>query len=361
METKKHTLLIVDDEIMVIRSLLRVLENEAYVILHVVDPMKAVEILANTPVDVVISDQRMPEMTGLELMVRAKEIQPAAVRILMSGYSDIDIVIAAINEGRIYQYITKPWDNDRLVETVENALVFKTEEDEKSEILAVNLDKIESWNTILNQLNGELQKKNDRTVNALVKVLKAKDPNLYKHCACVSETAAALADILGLTSEQQDAVRYAGLLHDIGKIAIRDKIMYKAGALDDDEYNEMKHHPTVGADILREVEFFDSIADIVEQHHERLDGLGYPKGLRRNELLLESQIITVADTYEALIEDRVYRRRMNPAVALQILHEGKNGKFNADIVDALEAFINSISREYEMASQSTSESIGAGN
>lgn len=335
MVAKKYSLLIVDDEIMVIRSLLRVLGDDSYTIYHAVDPIKAVEILVSTPVDVIISDQRMPELTGLELLMMARDVQPDAIRILMSGYSDIDIVIAAINEGRIYQYITKPWDNDKLVETISNAVALKIEEEEKAEILSVNLEKIENWNTVINQMNDQLEKKNDSTINALLKVLKAKDLDLYKHSVCVSGTAAVLADMMALTKEQQDAVRYAGLLHDVGKIAIRDKIMYKAGALDDDEYNEMKHHPSVGADILREVDFLDAIANIVEQHHERPDGLGYPKGLLRKEILVESQIIAVADTYEALKEDRVYRKGMSHEAALQIISEGMGTKYNAEIVGVL--------------------------
>ena len=339
MAIKKRNLLIVDDEILVIRSLLKVFDKDIYTINYAVNPLDAVEILASSPVDVIISDQRMPGMSGLELMMMAKEIQPATVRILMSGYSDIEIVIAAINEGRIFQYITKPWDNEKLIEIVDNAVALKNEEDEKSEILAANLEKIESWNTILSQMNNELERKNESMVNALVRVMKAKDVSLYNHCACVSETAAVLAELLGLTKERQDKIRCAGMLHDIGKIAIRDKIMYKSGSLDDHEYNEMKHHPTVGADILREVEFLEDIAEIVEQHHERLDGAGYPKGLCFKEILLESQIITVADTYEALMEDRVYRKGMNPDAALRIINEERDLKFNSVVIDMLEKSI----------------------
>lgn len=335
MEDKKYNLLIIDDEIMVIRSIMRALDNTSSNIFYTTDPTKMIDILDKTPIDIIISDQRMPEMTGLELLMKAKEVCPSAIRILMSGYSDIDIVIAAINEGRIFQYISKPWDNDKLVETINNAIMLKTEEDEKAAILTYRLENIENWNTVIADMSSEMGKKGDSTVNALLKVLKAKDFNLYKHSVYVSMTAVLLADELGFSKEQKEAVRYAGLLHDIGKIAIRDKIMYKAGSLDEDEYEEMKNHPTVGAEILREVDFLGTIADIVEQHHERIDGKGYPKGISFDMILKEAQIISVADNFEALREDRVYRAGMNAQEALKIIIGDNEKKFNPDVTDML--------------------------
>ncbi len=336
---KKQNLLIVDDEIMIIRSLIRALDDGSYHFLHTVDAENALEILESTLVDVVISDQRMPHMTGLELLMKARELQPLAVRILMSGYSDIDIIIAAINEGRIYQYITKPWDNDKLVETVAAAVAYKAEEDEKASIMAYRLENIENWKLVITRLNNELVKKKSSTANALLKVLKAKDVELYKHSRCVAETAVRLAGMLGLPDEQLEMLRFAGLLHDIGKIAIRDKIMYKPGALDDEEFAEMKNHPTVSAEILREADFPDLVTKIVEQHHERVDGKGYPRGLGQDALLPEAQIIAVADSFEALRENRVYKKGMSPSDALQILRADEGKKYSAAVIGKLDQAI----------------------
>lgn len=340
MDEKKYNILIVDDEIMVIRSIIRVLENEQYNFYYTVDSTKMAEIVENTSIDVIISDQRMPEMTGIELLKQAKEICPSAVRILMSGYSDIDIVIAAINEGKIYQYITKPWDNDKMIETVKGAIKLKTEEEEKAAIIAYSLKDIENWKSMIDRMNSELEKRSDSTINALVKVIKAKDYNLYKHSYCVAETASYLAKEMSLETEQIESVRAAGLFHDIGKIAIRDKVMYKPGSLDDDEYMEMKNHPTVGAEILREVDFLGKIADIVEQHHERIDGNGYPNRLTQENTLLESQIVSLADTYEALREDRVYRGGMSPTKALETIF-AERLKFNYTAIQKLAEAVHS--------------------
>lgn len=343
MSKKKYNLLIVDDEIMVIRSILRVLNRDEYNIFYTADPLEAPDILSSNTIDLMISDQRMPNMSGLELLMTARTVSPSTVRILMSGYSDIDIVIAAINDGKIYKYITKPWNNDKLIETVESAIIYKAENDEKAEILAYSLEKTENWNKIITQLNIELDKKKESTMNALLKVLKAKDYALYKHSYCVSETAFLISGMMGFTKDQQEAIRYAGLLHDIGKIAIRDRIMYKPGSLNDEEYEEMKNHPTVGADILREVDFLGSIADVVEQHHERIDGKGYPKGIHQEMFKMEAQILAVADTYEALREDRVYRKGMNNLDALQIIKAECTARFSPEIISTFIKAFNSAS------------------
>lgn len=343
MNSKKYNLLIVDDEVNIIRSIIRVLDNDDYNFLYTVDPLQSVDILSNTAIDVIISDQRMPNMTGLELLTTAKAVSPSSVRILMSAFSDIDIIIKAINDGQIYQYVTKPWDNDGLIKTISNAIQYKADEDEKEKILTYSLEKIENWNTVIKQMNNELEKKKENSIKALLRVLKAKDMSLYRHCFCVSETASLLAEMMDFTKEQQEAVRYAGLFHDVGKIAIKDKIIYKAGSLEADEFDEMKHHPSVGAEILREVDFMGTIADIVEQHHERIDGKGYPKGISKRDIRPEAQIIAVADNFEAMRENRVYREGMLAEDAMHIILEGSGTRFDKDIVGALERAIKSDS------------------
>lgn len=339
MYNKKHNILIVDDEIMVIRSLLRILRKYDFELFYTTKPIEAVEMLNHTSFDLIISDQRMPEMTGLELMMTAYKHQPNAIRILMSGYSDIDVVISAINDGRIYQYITKPWDNEKVVDTVNRAIIYKSDEDEKAEILSENLEKANSWGIVLTKMNNELERKDDNTIKMMLKVISVKDKDLYNHSVCVAETAVKLANILELEKERQELIHCAGLLHDIGKISIRDKIMYKPGSLDADEYEAMKQHPTVGAQILYEVDFLDDVAVMVEQHHERIDGMGYPHKLKHNEILLESQIISVADSFEALIEDRVYRKGMSYEKAFEFISDDTGKRFRFDVVNALKKLI----------------------
>ena len=334
MKDRKFNLLIVDDEIMVIRAIMRVLDQSIFNIYYTIDPNKALDIIEKNLLDVIVSDQRMPNMTGLELLKRAKEIQPSAIRILMSGYSDIEIVIAAINEGRIYQYITKPWDNDKLISVIVNAATHRAEEDEKAEILIYNYEDMENWKRLTEQMSDQLHKKDEDTVNALLRVLRAKDVQLYKHSQRVSQTAEMLAEYMGLTQEQTEDTGCAGLFHDIGKIAIRDRIMYKPGSLDEDEMVEMRHHPTVSADIIREVDFLGRVADIAAQHHERIDGKGYPVGLRGEDILLEAQILSVADTFEALREDRVYKAGFSDSDALDIIVKDKGTRYSTQVVDS---------------------------
>lgn len=336
---QKGSLLIVDDETLVIRSLIRVLGEERYAILSTSDPEEALATLRGTAVDVIICDQRMPEMTGLELLMKAREISPGTVRILMSGYSDIKIVIAAVNEGRIFQYIDKPWDNGKLLEAVDNAVRHKREADEKDRITDSLLKDKEKWSDIVSSLTHELVKKKESTVNALLKILMVKDHELYLHSMRVAGMAVALAGGMGLRPKALENLRKAGIFHDIGKISIRDQILYKSSSLDIEEFKEMKGHPAASADILREVDFMGPVAGIVEQHHEWLDGSGYPKGLREDGILVEAQILAVADSYDALATERVYRAKLSPREAVEILRAQRGSHYNGEIVERLASIV----------------------
>jgi diguanylate cyclase (GGDEF)-like protein/putative nucleotidyltransferase with HDIG domain len=181
------------------------------------------------------------------------------------------------------------------------------------------------------QASGELQL---ATVIALAEALDIRDTGTGQHSHTVGRYAELMARALGLGEERVERVRLAGVLHDIGKIGISDRVLSKTGPLDPDEWQEMHTHPEIGARLLSRQEFDDLRAWILA-HHERPDGLGYPRGLKGDEIPLEARILAVADAYEAMTADRVYRPALGEEAARAELEAGAGTQFDARVVEAL--------------------------
>lgn len=181
----------------------------------------------------------------------------------------------------------------------------------------------------------------EQNLNILTKVIESKDPALFTHSLKVGEVAKAFSQYLGLSKEKQYNIYYSGLLHDIGKIAIRDQILYKSDRLTDIEFNKMKDHAIIGSEIIRQGVALENIADIVKQHHESYDGSGYPLGLKGEEILFGAQVLTIADVYVALTEKRSYKKAygLHKIINIMSLQAGK--KFNEKMINQFLVFIES--------------------
>jgi putative nucleotidyltransferase with HDIG domain len=171
------------------------------------------------------------------------------------------------------------------------------------------------------------------TVNALASTVEMKDPYTAGHQQWVTRLACAIAREMGLSEEQIEGIRMAGLIHDIGKINIPAEILSKPGQLSEIQYNMVKIHPQVGCDILREIKFPWPVAQIVLQHHERMDGSGYPQGLSGDEIILEARILAVADTVEAMSSHRPYRAAHSIERALEEISRESGTLYDPDVVD----------------------------
>jgi putative nucleotidyltransferase with HDIG domain len=328
-----NVILIVDDEEYVLRAITRILVLAGYQAHSTSDTKRAVQILQQNPPALLICDQRMPSMTGVELLLRARELAPTTVRLLISGYSDIDVIISAINNGQIFQYISKPWKDEELLDAVKAAFRLRQETVERERILKQSLRDKEAWKALLEQSDAQIQQTIENEANALKKVIQVKDSDLLEHSLRVSRYAVQVASAMQLSEQRQKNLGYAGIFHDIGKIAIRDHILYKAGRLDESEYALMKEHPVYGAEILRELGAWDDVAEIVLQHHEKYDGSGYPQRLKAEEILLEARILAVADAYDALISGRIYRQGIPREEVLAILKQDVGSHFDANVVE----------------------------
>lgn len=327
--------LLVDDEEQILRALRRTLELSDYEVRTTTNPSEALRLLKEAPPAILVCDQRMPQMTGLELLLKARQISPRSVRILISGYSDIDVVISAINGGQIFQYIDKPWNDEELRDKIHAAWNYWHETQQKEQIVTQSLRDKELWRSLLERSDLQQRQNRANTANALKKIIRVKDEELLLHSLRVSQYALQVAERLEVPASHQEDLKLAGWFHDIGKIAIRDQILYKAGKLDETEYSSMKNHPLFGAEILREIDGWNSVAEIVLQHHEKFDGTGYPRNLKGEEILLEARILAVADAFDALVSKRIYRAGLPVQEAMAVLMQDAGSHFDRRVVTGL--------------------------
>ena len=175
------------------------------------------------------------------------------------------------------------------------------------------------------------------TLYAFVNAVEARDLYTRQHSSRVTAISMIIGQQLGCTIEELDILNFAGHLHDIGKIGIRDDILLKPGRLTNDEFEKIKQHPAIGANILEQLGMWDKERQIIRCHHERFDGTGYPDGLKEKQIPLLARILSVADVYDAMASDRAYRKRMEERIILKVIHEGSGSQFDPDIVDAFDA------------------------
>jgi putative nucleotidyltransferase with HDIG domain len=346
----EHAVLFVDDEGNILKAVRRLLRNEPWNVLTASRGSEALELLDQTPAQVVVSDQRMPEMSGVDLLQAIRERRPNVVRMMLTGYTEMNVAVEAINRGEIFRLITKPWNDEELKATLRQAF---DHFDLKEEIKRLNQVTREQ-NLKLQDMNRNLEQKvRDRTkqlaekhqelrvayiqtIRALAEAVDAKDPHTYGHSERVGVFASKTARELGLPKELIERVYIAGLLHDVGKIGVRDAVITKPDRLTPDEYAEIKEHPEVGARILQPVAFLSDLIDSVRHHHEWYDGdeRGYPARLRGDRIPLPSRIILVADTVEAMSSDRPYRKGLPLETVIQELRGYSGSQFDPNCVDA---------------------------
>ena len=355
-----RSVLFVDDEPNILKSLQRLLRPEEMNVLCASTGKEALEILDQTPTQVFVTDQRMPEMSGVDLLSAVRERHPEIIRMMLTGFTEIKVAVEAINQGEIYRLITKPWNDDELRATIRQAF---EQADLKDEIKRLNRvtreqnfklqdmnrnleDKVRERTKQLANKHHELRTAYVQTVGALAEAVDAKDAYTRGHSERVGVYASKIAREMGFTKEFIERVYIAGLLHDVGKIGIRDAIITKPGKLTEEEYEEIKRHPEIGAKILEPVDFLADIAPCVRHHHEWYDGstLGYPDRLRADAIPLPSRIILVADTVEAMTSDRPYRKALPIDRVISELNKFSGSQFDPACA---EAFLRLLDREGE--------------
>ncbi len=356
----EHSVLFVDDEVNILRALQRLLRSDSLNVLTASRAQEALEILDRTPVQVVITDQRMPEMSGVDLLSEIRQRHPDIVRMMLTGYTEIDVAVEAINRGEIYRLITKPWNDDELRATIRQAFEqaelkhevqrlnqVTREQNFKLQDMNRNLEsKVRERTRQLAAKHQELRTAYVQTIRTLTEAVDAKDTYTRGHSERVGIYASKVAREMGHPKELIERVYIAGLLHDVGKIGIRDVVITKPDRLTPEEYEEIKRHPEIGARILEPVDFLRDVAPCVRHHHEWFDGSdrGYPDRLMGDRIPLPSRIILVADTAEAMTSDRPYRKALPLERVVSEISKFSGSQFDPTVV---QAFLRILEREGE--------------
>lgn len=332
-----YTILLVDDEQNILNSLWRVFRKEGYEILKSDNPLDAIDILKGQKVHLIISDYRMPEMDGVTFLREAMKVQPDAIRMVLSGYAESSAIISAINDGGIYKFITKPWEDDLLKIEVRHAL-------ERYELEHTNtrlLEDIKRRNEVLKDVNKLLSEKLDEiqegiisTIEMLSYLSRTKDPKLPDNIEFTSRIGLEVGKRLGLGENGLKNLNIAIRLHDIGNVGIDSCIFNKSGALTPEERMEVRRHSIIGESVLSFLKGFESVSKIVRHHHEYYDGAGYPDGLKGDDIPLLSKIVHIVDVYDSLTSDRPYRSAMDGKDVKRILMDGRGKLFDPVVVDA---------------------------
>lgn len=308
------TVLFVDDEEHILQSVRRLFVDNGLEVLLATGGEEAIRCFETRDIDVIVTDYLMPGMKGVELLSRIKVISPDTVRILMTAHADLTMAIEAINLGEVFKFITKPWDNDLFVATVEEGIS-------------------------RHQVIRSLRNADEATLLSLATTIELKDPYTRGHCDRVARFALSVAEALGLPEPLCKDIRHGSWLHDCGKIGVPEWILNHPGKLDENRLQIIRRHPLWGADVARQARLSQRIVNIILHHHERFDGQGYPSGLRSDAIPLEARIVTVADIYDALTTDRPYRKGYPFDEALTMVSSMREKELDPEIADIFIALI----------------------
>jgi putative two-component system response regulator len=325
-------ILLVDDE-PEITEILSDLLSEEYECLRAGAAEHALEHLRKSQFELVISDITMPGMSGLDMIPHVKSASPDTVVVMISGMQTVESAIGALRLGA-FDYLMKPFDLRQVEAVVKRAL-------EHRELIVAKQRYENHLEELVEQRTAELDRALDSlenayrsTLKALTAALETRDSETHGHSERVVSYSLRLGREYGLSREGMKSLEFGSLLHDIGKIGVPDSILRKPAKLTEEEWVRMREHPMHGQQILRGIEFLQGAARVVAQHHEKWDGSGYPLGLREEDIDVCARIFSVADAFDAITSDRVYRQGKSYEAAVAELDEWAGRQFDPQVVKA---------------------------
>jgi len=327
--------LYVDDEPGLCRAFARLFRDDARLTVETLStPVEAATLIESQLYDVVVSDLRMPGMSGIELLAIARKTMPDARRLLVSGYADFQAALEAINEIGVDRLLTKPWENDEVRGAVHAAAEHAYLVRENARVQRENERVTEELSGINQRLDALVEERTTNLLDGLVSALDLRDSETQWHSRRVGRYARRLARELGIDGRELDDIERGATLHDIGKIGVRDAVLLKPGPLDDAEWAEMRRHPALGYEILKGIGFLEWARLIPLHHQERFDGSGYPRGLKGDQICIGARVFAVVDTYDAITSDRPYRKCGTYEAARAEIAKCSGHQFDPQVVEA---------------------------
>jgi putative nucleotidyltransferase with HDIG domain len=321
-------ILVVDDELGVRESLRMVLKDN-YNVLTAAGGQEGLEMIKEGKPSLVILDVRMPDMGGIEVLKQIKDTCSQLPVIVLTGAGTHRIAAEALKLGAA-DFIVKPINAGSVKQTIENALT--------------GTDKKMSGGSSFPSTEEALKNAYLDTLKALSKAIESRDLYTQKHSELVAKYAVEIAKELGLSTEEIEVMEQTALLHDIGKIGIKDTILNKPGKLNPEEWEEVKKHPLIGEELIRPFKLLHIEQTMIRHHHERFDGTGYPDKLKGQEIPIYARILAVADSFEAMVSDRPYRSKLSLQEAKKELERCKGTQFDPK---AVEAFLRVWEKGYQ--------------
>jgi len=332
-ENSQYKIIAVDDESGILDSLKVFLNKAGYNFVGITDPMEAIERVKKEHFDLMLLDFIMTPIHGDQVVEEIRKFNKELYILLLTGHKDLAPPLETIKRLDIQGYCEKSNRFDQLLLLIESGI---------KAISQMNL--IKDINEELRDTNEKLEKAYMESIETLRYTVEAKDTYTRGHSDRVSEYSVLIGKHLGLSDDDLKTLKIGGLFHDVGKIGIPDSILLKTEKLTDDEYSEIKNHPTIGVHILSNATIFQDIIPIVKHHHERFDGHGYPSRLQGEDIPLFARIAAVADTFDAMTSKRSYRDALSLDIVKEEITKCSGTQFDPQIANA---FLEILNNQYE--------------
>ena len=332
-ENSKYKIIAVDDESGILDSLQVFLNKEGYSFVGVTDPVEAIDKIKSEHFDLMLLDFIMTPLHGDQVVEEIRKFNKELYILLLTGHKDLAPPLETIKRLDIQGYCEKSDKFDQLLLLVESGI---------KAISQMNL--IREINIELKDTYGKLEKAYMESIETLRFTVEAKDSYTRGHSDRVSAYSVLIGKKLGLSEQDINTLRIGGLFHDIGKIGVPDSILLKDSRLTDDEYSEIKNHPSIGAHILSNATIFQDVIPIVKHHHERYDGNGYPGKLKGEDIPYLARIAAVADSFDAMTSKRTYRNSLPLDVVKNEIEKNKGTQFDPKLADI---FLDILNNNYE--------------